>query len=142
MDKPIKILIDTNVIIDYIAQREPYVEQAVKIVKMCTSGKVVGCIAAHTVTNIFFILRKDFTVAKRKEFLLDLFNEFSVVGIDTYKLIAALRDNKFSDFEDCLQDECAAYFNADYIITRNTKDFTDSKVKAIEPDKFLEIFKN
>jgi len=57
------------------------------------------------------------------------------------KIISALNNENFTDFEDCLQDECASDFNADYIVTRNISDFKDSKVKAIEPSEFLAIFK-
>ena len=53
-------------------------------------------------------------------------------------LLSALDNEYFSDFEDCLQEECAVAISADYIVTRNTKDFASSRVPAILPDEFLE----
>jgi len=123
MAESIKVLIDTNVIIDYIAEREPYVHQAVELIKLCTSDKIIGCIAAHTVTNIFYILRKEFSAERRKEFLLDLCSEFTVIGLNSNKIIAALKNDNFDDLEDCLQDECAADFEAEYIIIYNNKKY-------------------
>ncbi|MCL2054009.1 MAG: PIN domain-containing protein [Oscillospiraceae bacterium] len=133
-----RVLLDTNIIMDWFLGRQPHVEQVAVIIKMCTEDKIKGCIAAHTVTNLFFILRNEFSVEKRRLVLLDLCNEFKVIGIDASKLISALKNNNFNDFEDCLQDECAMNFNADYIITRNTADFKNSKIKAVNPIKFLE----
>ena len=62
-------------------------------------------------------------------------------GIDSFKIISALDNEDFSDFEDCLLEECAVAVSADYIVTRNTKDFASSRVPAILPDEFLERYK-
>lgn len=64
-----KILIDTNVLLGYILTRELYYTDAKKIVQMCVEGRVKGCIAAHSVTNMFFILRKDYNSKERREIL-------------------------------------------------------------------------
>ena len=55
-----KILIDTNVLIDYLLERKPFFEDAKAIILSCVDGKVKGCIAAHSIPNIFYILRKDY----------------------------------------------------------------------------------
>ena len=60
-----------------------------------------------------------------------------IVGIDRRKIINAVNNDLFTDVEDCLQTECAKEFSADYIITRNVKDFQNSSVTAISPDEFL-----
>ncbi|PWJ54978.1 hypothetical protein BGX12_1704 [Fibrobacter sp. UWR4] len=69
--------------------------------------------------------------------LLFIVNLLQVVPIDSRKIEAALTNSKFKDFEDCLQDECAAEINADFIITRNIDDFANSKIKPILPGDFL-----
>lgn len=135
------VLIDTNVVLDYIAKREPYAEHANRIVKMCTLKEINGCVAAHTIINLFFILRNELSIKQRKSVLLKMCRVFTVIGIDNTKILSALENDSFNDFEDCLQDECADDFNADYLITRNIKDFKNSKVKAIEPNDFLLLFK-
>ena len=62
-----------------------------------------------------------------------------VTGASHEKVCDAIEYGEFSDFEDCLQDECAQEVSADYIITRNIEDFKYSKVRAIEPQEFLKI---
>lgn len=106
---------------------------------MCAEKKLEGSIAAHSVMNVFYILRKEFTIEERRKTLTDLCEILTVVGIDKGKIISALANDDFTDVEDCLQNECAIDFSADYIITRNVKDFEKSSVPAILPGYFLEM---
>lgn len=134
-----RILVDTNILLDYLQEREPYAESARFIVNACAKGIIKGCIAAHSVSNIFFILRKWYSVDDRKKILYAICNLFDVEGIDKGKIVNALQNTDFSDFEDCLQMECAMAYKADYIVTRNMDDFIHSSVPCIEPDKLCEI---
>ena len=134
-----KILIDTNVLLDYLLEREPFFEDAKRIMVSCAEGKVKGCIAAHSIPNIFFILRKDYNTKERREILSTLCSIFDVEGIDKAKLLSGLANEDFLDFEDCLQMECAKSYGADYIVTRNVTDYSASEVKAIEPKVYLEL---
>lgn len=132
-----KILLDTNILIDYISQRPSFVEDAQTILRLCSEKQVEGCIAAHSIMNAFYILRKALSLEERRETLSNLCCLLTVVGIDKIKIISALGNEKFSDVEDCLQMECAIDFSADYIVTRNVKDFANSKIPAILPGEFL-----
>ena len=132
-----KILIDTNVLLDYLLTREPFYEDAKNIILSCADGKVKGCIAAHSISNMFFILRKDYTTEERREVLSNLCLLFDVEGIDKDKLLAGLENEDFSDFEDCLQMECAKAYGADFIVTRNVSDYSASEIVAIEPKDYL-----
>lgn len=132
-----KIMLDTNVLIDFISMREPYAANARNILMLCMDKTIDGCIAAHSVMNTFYILRKELSVEDRKNFLLDMCRFLTVVGIDKNKIVAALQNESFKDVEDCLQTECAKTFSADYIVTRNIKDFEHSIIPAITPDEFL-----
>lgn len=119
--------------------REPYSTDAEKILLLCKNKKITGYIASHSIMNIFYIFRKEYTSKERRIILLNLCKLLDVIEIDGNKIENALRNEKFSDMEDCLQTECAISSNADYIITRNTKDFKESNVQAIEPNEFLII---
>lgn len=132
-----KILIDTNVLIDYLMRRVPYSDDAEKIMFLCKNMQVKGCMAAHSVMNILYILRKEMTLDEQKKFLLYLSEFIEIIGIDRRKILYVLNDYLFSDVEDCLQTECAKDFSADYIVTRNIKDFENSAVPAILPEEFL-----
>lgn len=133
-------LVDTNVIIDFLVNRKPYADDAAKIVDLCRKKKVTGYLAAHTISNLFYILRKDFSVSQRREMLGALCKLFEISGVDRRNIISALENEGFEDFEDCLQMECALEIGAEYIITRNCPDFAGSEIPAIEPSGFLELF--
>ena len=134
-----RILADTNVIIDYMMLRDTFGADAEKIITACQSGMIQGTIAAHSVTDISYILRKEFTPEERRQMLLDLLEIFHVEGIDDYKLKNALQNETFPDFEDCLQMECALSFGADYIVTRDKEGFPASSIPCVTPKKFCEI---
>lgn len=126
-----RILIDTNVLLDYLVGREPYYSSADRLLAYCASRKAEGFIAAHSIPNIFYILRKDMPEDDRREVLLRLCRILRVEGIDQVKIISALKKKDFSDFEDCLQAECAASVQARYIVTRNIKDFAGCGIPAV-----------
>ncbi|GHV96067.1 PIN domain-containing protein [Spirochaetia bacterium] len=130
-------LIDTNVILDALVDREPFATKAREILAHCSQKKFSGYFAGHTIPDIFYILRKDYSIVQRKDMLLGVCRTMDVVGIDKSMLIDALTNGKFDDVEDCLQAECAASIGADYIITRNTTDFFASPIPAITPEEFL-----
>jgi len=132
-----RILFDTNVILDFIVERPPFSSSAEKAIELCMGNGIQSCIAAHTISNLFYILRKDVAVDDRRRMLLRLCQIFTVIGIDVDKLKSALNNSGFKDFEDCLHAECAVDFKADYIVTRNIKDFINSAIPSIEPDELI-----
>ncbi len=133
------ISVDTNIVLDIIQGRQPYCSTASDIFVMCAKKEVTGYIALHSVSNIFFILRKSYSTDERRKILKDILKILTVVSVNHKEVSKALENKEFKDFEDCLQDECAKKVNADYIITRNMQDFQYSKVKAVLPDEFMEI---
>ena len=134
-----KILVDNNVLLDYLLEREPFFEDAKQVILSCTDGKTKGCIAAHSISNMFFILRKDYNARERREILSNFCMIFDVEGIDKAKLLSGLANEDFSDFEDCLQMECAKSYGAEYIVTRNVSDYAASEIKAVLPSEYLEL---
>ena len=133
-----KLFIDTNILIDYITEREPFTGKAKNIMDMCIDENAQGFIAVHSLLNMFFILRKEFPdVSVRRAQLLDLTDFLEVVEVDKEMILKALKNNRFKDFEDCVQAECAVRAGADFIVTRNIKDFEKSSVRAITPEDLL-----
>ena len=135
-----KILIDTNVLVDVFYNREPFVHDAQKVLNLVEVHQVQGFITANSVTDLHYVLMralKDKEVVKEAmRVLLALVKIIDVTGEDIRK--AFLLDGK--DFEDDLQCVCAERAKMDYIVTRNVKDFGSSKVPAIEPENFLAMF--
>ena len=132
-----RVLIDTNILLDALMGRQPYYDFADHIIKLCADKKVEGRMAAHSVPNIFYILRKTMSDEERRNVLRNLCRIVKVEGLDAYKVISAIDNKDFSDLEDCLQEECAFAMAADYIVTRNVKDFALSRIPAVLPEDFL-----
>ena len=135
--KNIRVLIDTNIFLDFLWKRSPFCNAAEQIIALCKDGIVEGGVAAHSISNMFYILRKDFTDEERREFLVDVCSIFSICALDKEKIIRALHNKSFLDFEDGLQNECALSENLDCIITRNKKDFLNSSLPIYTADEFL-----
>ena len=133
------VLIDTNVLLDDLLAREPHAEASRRVVELCRAGSFSGVIAAHSVSNMFYILRKAYTTSERRTLLLAICDMFPIIGIDSEKILAALKDENFPDFEDCLQEKCALERGADYIVTWNGKDFSSGSIPALTPPELLRI---
>ena len=132
-----KLLIDTNIVLDVLCNRKGLVEDSSKVFKLCETKKLDGYLSAISVPNIAYILRKELSVEKLKSIIVKLNIIFSIIELKTNDLIFAT-DLDFKDYEDALQSICAKRIKADFIITRNTKDFKNSPVKAITPEQLLE----
>ncbi len=109
----------------------------IKLSSFVPIKKIEGILAAHTIPNLFYILRKTMDINMRKQVILDLCNIFNIEPINREKILSAIQNRNFDDFEDCLQMECAISCGIDRIITRNVKDFSSSSVLAVTPDDFL-----
>lgn len=136
------VLFDTNIILDILEKRFPFYDASKSVLEHCVSGGITGYIALHSVSNIFYILRKSYSATDRRQLILDILDLLQVTGADHESVRNALQREDFSDFEDCLQDECAKQISANYIVTRNTADFSMSDVPAIAPDDLLKIFEH
>ena len=135
-----RILIDTNIILDLIQNREPHCENASKIINSCVTGKNSGYLSSHSLSDLFFILRKDKSVSERKSLILHLCKFFKVVSEVKDFFISVCNNPDWNDLEDGLQMKCAETENLDYIITRDKETgFKNSPVKILSPTDFLKL---
>lgn len=132
-----KALIDTNVILDVLCNRAGFVEDALKVFKVCEINQITGCISALSIPNIVYIMCKELDRERISEILRSLTSIFTVVDLREADLLKAA-ELDFSDYEDALQSVCALRSKADFIVTRNLKDFRNSPVPAIKPSILLE----
>ena len=133
-----KIAIDTNVVLDTLAHREPFFERSRAVMQLVAKGKVRGAITANTITDIHYILRKHLGGEVLKAALRGLMELLEVVDVTGPDCLAAL-DLDMDDYEDALLAHCAQGWGADYIVTRNTRDFADSPLEARTPEDFLKV---
>ena len=132
-----KILIDTNVVIDNLARRDKYAE-SLQIFELCESGSLDGFLTTITVMDVIYILRKHMTSAKVRSAVQLIMQIADVIPVLKSDINAALISS-FSDTEDAVQASCAARVKAEYIVTRNVNDFKDSTVPAITPVDMLAL---
>ncbi len=92
-----------------------------------------------SIPNLFYILRKAYSQKERRTFIKNLCDIFRISDLNVEKIIAAAENEDFSDFKDCLQEECAVEVMADYIVTRNPDDYKASRIKIIEPGEFVKL---
>lgn len=137
LQKNMKILIDTNVILDVLYDRTDFVESSSKIWKLCEVEKIDGYISALSIPNIVYILRKELTPEKTQQIIEQLFMIFHIADLKSSDIRKAA-NMKTSDYEDAIQMVCAQRMKVDFIVTRNIKDFIESKVPAMKPDELLE----
>lgn len=139
--KSMRVLIDTNIILDWLMSREPFQENARYIMEKCLFGDLEGYLTVHSLTDLFYILRKDFDVDKRKELILLLCDNMNIIAENKETVKSVLKNTSWSDLEDGLQMECAYHEKLDYIVTRNIKDFRTSSILPVLPKQLIELYK-
>lgn len=132
-----RVVFDTNVIIDVLANREPFADDAESVLNLAAQGTITGAITANTVTDIAYLMRKKMNGDSIQTALMDLMEVLDIVEVNRASCLGAFGLH-FSDYEDALLATCAKGWNADFIVTRNGKDFTNSPVPAITPGDFLQ----
>lgn len=137
-----KVLIDTDVILDFFFDRKPFSDNAAKVLSLCESKEITGFITSVIVSNIYYLLRKTASHDKVIEKLNQLISIMKVLSTDK-KVIQNALNSKFKDFEDALQNFSAEQANdIDAIITRNTKDFKNSNIGVLTPESYLKTIAN
>lgn len=131
-----KLLIDANILLDVLQNREPFVKDSSVIWKLCETEKAKGYVSALTFANLVYIMRKEMSPKKIGETLHTLSLIFEFVDFNASDLSRAAELN-WDDFEDAVQSITAERMHADYIITRNVKDFVKSKVIAFTPSELI-----
>ena len=131
-----KVLIDTNVVLDVLLNRKPFVEDAIKAFKQAEKGQIEAYITASSVTDLVYILRKAYSLKEIKTYLKVMFQFIKIVGINPSMITAAL-DKDAPDFEDAVMMECARQSGMEIIITRNKPDFKNSDVPCISLEEWV-----
>ena len=132
-----RVLIDTDIILDLFFDREPFSENASKILSLCESKEIIGFVTPVIISNVYYLLRQTAKHEKVIEKLTLLISLLEVLIIDKRVIIEALNSN-FKDFEDALQNYSAEQNNeVDIIITRNVKDYRNSHLSIMLPDNYI-----
>lgn len=132
-----RILIDTDVILDFFFDRQPFTENASKIFSLCESKKIRGFVTPVIISNVYYLLRQS---AKHEKVIekLKLLVSITEIAVMDKEVVTQALNSDFKDFEDALQNYSAEiHKEIDLIITRNTKDFKNSKLAVMTPDNYI-----
>jgi predicted nucleic acid-binding protein len=135
------IIIDINIFMDFLFKREGH-EKVVEIFKFCIKGITKGFICAHEITTLYYFLNKSIKEKNKvKKSISGIMRRFQVIETNE-KILRQSLYSEIDDYEDAVIEVSANVHKAEYILTRNIKDFKKSTVKAITPEELLMILKN
>ncbi|MHC6203640.1 PIN domain-containing protein [Breznakiellaceae bacterium SP9] len=132
-----KVLFDTNTIVDIITEREPFFKQSYDVFALAAREYIEGIVSANSITDVYYIVRR---ILKDAPLTLGsikgITKAIHIVDTKVQDICEAMVSN-FSDFEDAVVAAVAKRECADFIVTRNIKDFAASAVPAVTPEEFL-----
>ena len=136
MDRPTRVLLDTNIALDLLLAREPFAADALHIFALGEAGRLELLLSADAVSTIFYVVRKNKDSAVAREAMAKLLDLVRLADLNERSELRAMALD-FADFEDALVAAVAERENAEVIVTRNVKDFQSSPVPTLAPDVFL-----
>ena len=127
-------LYDTNVVLDVLWPRPEFLGNSSSALNLAATGKIEGYLAAHAITTIDYLARRSPTYSRAA--IASLLRHLKIAAVDQLVIQEALA-SAMKDFEDAVTHAAACAMGASFIVTRNTKDFSGSKVPALDPALFL-----
>jgi predicted nucleic acid-binding protein len=138
MDGKMRVLVDLNVIVDVLQNRQPFYEDSARVIDAVARGEVMGWLAAHSVTTLFYVISRTRNRETAVQAVTSLLESFTVAKVDDAVIRDALSMG-WKDFEDAVQMASAGAEGVDYLITRNVKDFQSGSVPVIQLAAFLAL---
>lgn len=129
---------DTNVVLDVVLQREPFVKESSKVISLVEVSSNTGLLCATTLTNLHYMVRRTLGETGARKVIANFLQMMELAKVTRYVLDAAVKSD-MSDFEDAVLAYSAHQAGAQAIITRNLRDFAKSPVRAYTPAEFLAL---
>lgn len=135
-----RVLIDTDVILDFFFDRKPFSDHAARVLSLCESKEIIAYVTSVIISNVYYILRQNARHDKVIEKLRVLVSITEILNCDKTVISKAL-DSKFTDFEDAIQNYSVELSGkVDVILTHNIKDFKNSALSVMTPENYLSIY--
>ncbi len=131
-----RVLLDIEVVLDVLANRKPFADEAEAVLQRVESRAITGLVAAHSMTALHSLLSKHLTKARARRVLTDLLHLVQVVAVDEDRVRHSLALG-WSDFDDAVQAACAEHAQAYYLVTRDKRGLRKSAVKTLTPAELL-----
>jgi predicted nucleic acid-binding protein len=138
MAEPFKVLIDLNLILDVLQKREPFYTTSARVLAYAETGQIDGVVAAHTMTTLFYLIAKDQSADQARVILTNLLQFLSIAMVDQTIIEQAL-NLPYKDFEDAVQMMSAVQAGAQYLVTRNIRDYKAGPLPALQPAELLAL---
>ena len=134
-----KVMVDTNVVLDLLLDRTPHATNAAQIFSLIERNVIAGCLGATTLTTVHYLATKVVGAQKARREIRKLLRLFEVAPVNRAVLEAALEAEGFRDFEDAVLHEAARQADADALVTRNESDFRKAVLTVYEPRELINI---
>lgn len=134
-NKP-SVLIDINILLDVLQKREPFYEISAAMLALVETGRVKGYVAAHSITTLFYLIKKDRSAAEARATITNLLQFIKIATVDQSTIEQALNLD-YRDYEDAVQMISAVQCKADCLITRNVKDYQPALLSVLQPVEFM-----
>ena len=131
------ILLDTNVVLDILLCRHPWYTNAALIFGLAQQNLIKGYVSASTITDIFYIAQKEHGKDTAREAIKRLLRVFYPATVTDKNIYQAL-ELEWNDFEDSVQFAVGEALSADFIVTRDTRDFASGSIAAVTPEQFIQ----
>ena len=138
MKKSLSILFDTNILLDVLINRKPFVVPSAKLVSLVESNIIEGYLCATTLTTIDYLIAKAHDRQRAKIEIQKLIDLFKIADVNK-KVLSLSLQSKFNDFGDAVQYFSAECVSVDGLVTRNTKGYRETKLPIYTPDELLSI---
>jgi len=135
----LRVIVDTNIVLDVLLKREPFVKDAVDIFCLAEESRIDAFLCATTITTIDYLLSQSLKTSQARDALRKLIALFEIATVNRLVIERAL-GSKINDFEDAILAEAGQMAGVDSIVTRNTKDFAGASLKVFDPKEFLSQF--
>ena len=133
-----RLLVDTNVVLDVLLDRQPHREASAAIWASIETGRSEGFLAAHAITTLHYLIQRELGAARAKQLTALILRVFRVAAVDSAVIEQALR-LPLADFEDAVTAAAALTSGCEFVVTRDPKGFRGSPVRALAPEAALPI---
>jgi len=134
----LKILLDTNIVLDLLMDRMPFADAAAELFAKVEDGTIIGYVCGTTITTVYYLAAKTVGTPRAREEIKKLLTLFEVAPVNRHVLESALVAD-FSDFEDAVIHEAACHVGAEAIVTRNQKDFKKAGISVYSSEEMAKI---
>jgi predicted nucleic acid-binding protein len=137
-DSKLKVLFDLNIILDVLQERKEFYDFSARLLAFAETGRIEGWVAAHSITTLFYLIAKDKSPEQARVTITSLLHFLNVAPVDQNTIEQAL-NLPYRDFEDAVQMISALHVKADYLLTRNVRDYEPALLEVVQPAELVAI---